>query len=66
MSGAWKLVLCLAPLALNRRPQEGQGMWSHRREDHMTDTGKFLVGVVGEAERRPTDQERMRGLTKIN
>jgi hypothetical protein len=41
------------PFALNRWPQEGQGMWGHKGEDHMIDIGNLLVGVVGEAEKGP-------------
>jgi hypothetical protein len=35
-----KVGVMLNPPTLNRWPQEGQGMWGHKREDHMIDMGK--------------------------
>ncbi len=44
-----------SPLTLNRRLQEGQGMWGHEGEDCMMDIGKVLNGCASEVKKTLVD-----------
>jgi len=56
----------LNPLALNRWPQDAQGMQGCGGKDCTTNIGEVFNGLASNAERGPIDQEMMRGLVEVN
>ncbi len=66
MNNAWKLVLCYTPLHWidNRMKDKECKVMEEMIIQWMLK--KLLVGVVGEVERRPTNQNRMKELAKVN